>query len=117
MRTTLIFLACLLVIAGASIEKQCNEKAEEIAAQDCKEDCNVAKRGKDCATCIWNHKDYDKVCQGDDTIVEQCGETIDMIYEEDCKGSCKRFGPECDDCILNYKDLGLACWTDQVVYI
>ena len=38
--------------------KKCNNKAEEIASQDCKQECNVAGPGKDCAKCIMEHKDY-----------------------------------------------------------
>jgi len=95
--------------------EKCNKKAEVIAAKDCKQHCNVAKRGRECATCIWNHQDYDKVCQGD-TIAEQCGKTIDKIWVGDCKDSCRDPSkPECHNshivCIENHKDFGLACWT------
>merc|ERR1712179_620373 len=90
--------------------EQCNKKAEVIAAKDCKQHCNVAKRGRECATCIWNHQDYDKVCQGD-TIAEQCGKTIDKIWVGDCKDSCSDPSkPECHNshivCIENHKDFG-----------
>merc|ERR1712183_450361 len=111
MKTTWIFLAFLLVMAGASMEK-CNKKTEAIAAQDCKKHCNVAKRGKDCAMCIWNH--HDPACQGN-TMEKQCSKTVVDILEGDCKKKCELDEPgnydHCDACVISHKDLGLACWT------
>merc|ERR1711909_180349 len=78
MKTTFIFLACMLGIATAdfydanrakSLQKDCNSKAEEISSQDCKQDCKEQCLDSDpdspddpCKPCIMNHKGYGLAC-------------------------------------------------------
>ena len=134
MKTTFILLACLLVITGANIVKKCNNKAEEIASQDCKQECNVVGPGEDCAKCIMEHKDYDNDCKGITFLVQcmradeidckgandmlkHCMKTLVEIVENDCKDQCpiqhareKDFDPsKCKTCCMSHQDLGLAC--------
>ena len=113
MKTTFIFLACLLVLAygynWANIKKKCDNKAVGIASQDCKEQCNVAELGEDCAKCVGTHKDYDYDCKE----IYLWGECCDIYYqltEEDCKEQC--VGSQlntCKPCIMNHQDVGLTC--------
>merc|ERR1719233_2081916 len=106
MKTTFIFLACLLGITAAgesilnnrypsdywanrakSLQKDCNNKTEEISTEDCKQECKVAKPGEDCAKCIAKHKDYDFDCKG--YIVDtRCLEIGYEIFRNDCKDQC-----------------------------
>ena len=115
MKTSFIFLACLLAIAGANIEKRCNKTAEAIATQYCKLHCHVAEPKKECAMCIWNHQHYDPACKGE-TLGGPCTKTSVKIMFGDCKNKCSLEEPEhCDACIWSHKGLGLACWTLSTV--
>ena len=115
MKTTLIFLACLLVINGAKLEKKCDRKAEEIFRQDCKHQCGVAAPSSDCARCIWKHQDYDAACKGD-TRREQCWETLMGSRVDHCEEN--KENPDVRNCSMRFMDmkkLGLSCWADLVM--
>merc|ERR1712212_441091 len=88
MKTTFIFLACLLKITGGRYapnsdnkEKDCNNKAKEISSQDCKQQCDVAELTEDCAKCIEEHKDYDRDCKIDNNLQYQCLMTVVPSHE------------------------------------
>merc|ERR1712243_93025 len=119
MKTTFIFLACLLVLTAgykysnrhgdyyANLKKKCDNQAVGIASQDCKEQCIVAELGEDCAKCVGTHKDYDYDCKNIGFSV-WCGRFLSMkIREEDCKEQCP--GEVCGNCIDNHQDYGLSC--------
>ena len=121
MKTTLIFLACLLVITGANLREQCNNKAVEISSQDCKQQCNENARARypedtwACADCIFEHQDYEEDCKGM-KLEMQCFTAEDDIALEDCKEKCDVSAPSEEDdghpwldCIRNCHDLGLGC--------
>ena len=114
MKTTFILLACLLVTTGANIRKKCNNKAEEIALQDCKQQCDAASRGEDCAKCIRKHQDYDEDCKGMRSM--KCIKHEADIAKEYCKEQCNfsAQGPDfdftvCDTCITNHQDFDTDC--------
>merc|ERR1719228_464458 len=120
MKTTFIFLACLLVITAGSInpnteywvnkEKQCNNKAEEISSQDCKQQCDGAKFGDDCVECIGKHKDYDYDCK-DIMLSLRCHNYYVRYLLEDCKEECGFDSDTCKPCIRPLLDQhgGLIC--------
>merc|ERR1712179_362381 len=122
MKTTFIFLACMLGIATAdfydanrakSLQKDCNSKAEEISSQDCKQECNVTEPGEDCAKCIANHQDYDYDC-ANFMVLTRCLDIYDKLERQDCKEQCLDSDPDspddpCKPCIMNHKGYGLAC--------
>ena len=130
MKTAFILLACLQVIIeagsgfrftdaakniGAEIEKKCNNKAEEIASQDCKQRCNEAELEEDCAKCINNHRDYDDDdCKGSNYMLRHCLEIFD--FEGDCNYNVcplryargKEFN-KCKMCLMSHQ-YSLACF-------
>merc|ERR1711909_21789 len=113
MKTTFISLACVLVMTGANLRKKCNNKAEKISSQDCKQYCNVSRPAKDrdCGKCVWKHQDYDKDCQGM-KLEKKCFKTEEDIAREDCK--CTVSTPRCFTCVnnrrfKNYLESGIAC--------
>merc|ERR1712055_1024476 len=127
MKTTFIFLACLLGITTGyyvgRIKKDCNKKAEEISAQVCSKQCDVAEQGEDCAGCIMEHKDYYKRCKGE-YLIRQCQRTAQEIGDKDCYKQCLRdvVGKghsylsdfkKCETCIMNNQHLGKACWASM----
>merc|ERR1711942_565835 len=58
MKTTLLFLSCLLVISGALFHKDpCWHKVAKAARENCKEECDTAKPSRECGRCIINHED------------------------------------------------------------
>merc|ERR1712179_850705 len=116
MKTTFIFLACLLGITTGyyvgRIKKDCNKKAEEISAQDCSKQCDVAEP----------EKDYYKRCKGED-LGKQCQTTADEIGNKDCFLQCLRDPRrqsslsdfrKCETCIKNNQHLGKACWAFSI---
>merc|ERR1719260_70889 len=136
MKTTFIFLACMLGIATADkndeydeywanrylsddqanrakiLQKDCNSKAKEISSQDCKQECNVTEPGEDCAKCIAKHQEYDYDCK-DDMVSMRCLDIYDKLERQDCKEQCLDSDPDspddpCEPCIMNHKDTGLA---------
>merc|ERR1719369_2353770 len=128
MKTTFIFLVCLLVMTAGRYaydsdywvnkEKKCNNKAEEISSQDCKQQCDVAELREDCAKCIGEHKDYDSDCKEDFDLIVQCLKTVFPDHKEEggCREECKRDVTDGDDyyeacriCIMNHQDAGLNC--------
>ena len=120
MKTTFIFLACLLVLTAGDnwepLKKKCENKAVGIASQDCKEQCNVAEPGEDCAKCVGTHKDYDYDCK-DNGLTLWCYQLKRKLgKEEDCKEECvgnypwgMQLYPACRSCIMNHQDVGLPC--------
>merc|ERR1712183_207180 len=119
MKTTLIFLACLLAIKGAKLEKKCDREAEEIFRQDCKHQCGVAEPSYDCAKCIWKHRDYDEACVGE-TRRDQCWEAFEDNKVVECKATKENSDEPCSkdnkcgsSCTIrrDMKKLGLSCWT------
>merc|ERR1712183_393855 len=127
MKTTFIVLACLLGITTAGYinpytdfwnkkEKLCNNKAEEISSQDCKQQCDVAKFGDDCVECIGEHKDYDYDCK-DFALDARCIDTYHRIHHEDCKEECGDWyendneKDKCETCSRPLQDQygGLVC--------
>ena len=115
MKTTFIFLACLLVLTAGDnwepLKKKCENKAVGIASQDCKEQCGVAEPGEDCAKCVGTHKDYDYDCKNIG-FASWCFRVLYWkIRKEDCKEIC-RVGDSlkvCGNCIRNHQDYGLPC--------
>merc|ERR1719233_937188 len=107
MKTTFIFLACLMVITVdgkyddlADRKKQCNNKAEEIYSQDCKQQCDEAESrrvcsecliGRECAECIMEHKDYDSDCKNY-SMLRRCNDILTRIFREDCIEECGKLG-------------------------
>merc|ERR1712183_1250502 len=137
MKRTLIFLACLLGITTASRygnpeydeywankqkernnrQKLCNNKAEEISSQDCKQQCDVAELGENCVKCIGEHKDYDYDCK-DKALATWCSVLGSRIRHEDCKKECPHYMENdydedtCINCItrtLHNEHGGLTC--------
>ena len=126
MKTTFIFLACLLVMTTGRYthnsdnkEKDCNNKAKEISSQDCKQQCDVAELTEDCAKCIEEHKDYDRDCKIDNNLQYRCLITVFPLQkeEEGCREECQwdntKNGYEdveaCRTCTMNHQDAGLNC--------
>merc|ERR1712183_518616 len=135
MKRTLIFLACLLgITAGRNApnsdnsdnasryghaeydkywtnkEKLCNNKAEEISSQDCKQQCDVAELGENCVKCIGEHEDYDYDCKNV-ALVIWCIDRDSRIRHEDCKKECPH-EDTCNNCItrtLHDRNGGLTC--------
>ena len=116
MKTTLIILSCLLVIIRANIKKKCDNKAEEIALQDCKQQCDVATRGEDCAKCIGNHQDYDGYCKGP---ASKCKKHEADIARKYCRKQCLIVSDSdfdivaCNTCITNHQDVDMDCKNGQ----
>ena len=94
-------------------EKECNNKAEEISSQDCKQQCDVAELREDCAKCIGEHKEYDSDCKEDMNLIVPCLETVFPPREEEgeCREKCKRDVTDeaCEICAMNHQDAGLNC--------
>ena len=127
MKTTLIFLACVLVVNGAKLEKNCDREAEEIFRQDCKHQCGVAEPlVDDCAMCIWKHQDYDTACKGE-TKTDQCWKIVADNGLKECQEGKLSSGEPCDmdenvlcPKICRLKDLelrefSLSCWANLVM--
>ena len=113
MKTPFFFLASLQVITAIINEKLCNHQAEEIASQDCQEQCYVTPPGEDCAKCIMQHKDHYVDCRGT-TYLLQCMKTEEKIAKEDCKEKCIATAPlydfeACETCIRNHQDYDTDC--------
>merc|ERR1712183_309636 len=116
MKTTFIFLACLLVITGANLRKECNNKAEEISSKDCKQYCNANSPANDyfdCVNCFEKHQDYDEECKGV-KLEKECFKTEEDVARDDCKCVISTPGDSCYNCInkrryMNYRESGLAC--------
>merc|ERR1719228_2606784 len=112
MKTTFIFLACMLVFTGGRYapnsdnlvnkEKDCNNKAEEISSQDYKQQCDVAELTEGCAKCILDHKEYDSDCKRDNVLQYRCLITVFPYNEEQegCTEECQR-----DATKYGYKDV------------
>merc|ERR1719233_90338 len=116
MKTTLIFLACVLAINGAKLEEKCDRKALEIFREDCKHQCEVAeaRNFNPCAMCIWKHKDYDAACK-EETRTDQC--RVQSIVQE-CKATKPNSDESCDNndeeecvyqCSFKLGIVGLSC--------
>ena len=117
MRTTLIFLSCLLVITGANLRRKCNNKAEKISSEDCKQYCNVISLPGytwDCVKCVVQHQDYDKDCQGTE-LAQKCFKTDEDIAKENCDNCVfSEFCDPCETCInkgrkQDFLDSGISC--------
>ena len=58
MKTSLLFLACLLVVIGAKISiTPCWRRVVKVAREDCKQECNTVNPNIECGSCIMNHGD------------------------------------------------------------
>merc|ERR1712243_209839 len=78
MKTTILFLACLLVVSGVKInhdQEPCWKPVVKAARENCNQECDTAEHSIECGRCIMNHEDcklgFVSVCE-DEVEREKC---------------------------------------------